>query len=232
MVNNVMESYCRASGQHVNMDKSSIHFAKGCSSTARDSIKEELNVHNEALSAKYLGMPTDVGSSVNGAFSYLKDRVWKKVQGWMEQCLSAGGKEVLIKLVAQAIPTYSMSCFRLPRGLCKHIDGLLRGFWWGSREGKRRANWVAWEDMTQPKFLRGLGFRDIELFNLALLARQAWRVMQEPGSLSARILKAVYFPSGGFLDAELGSRPSRVWRSIVDGREVLVEGLIRRIGSG
>ena len=55
----------------------------------------------------------------NGAFKYLKNQVWNKVQGWMKQCLSAGGKEVLIKAVAQAIPTYSMGCFRLPRGLVK-----------------------------------------------------------------------------------------------------------------
>jgi hypothetical protein len=46
---------------------------------------DSLNVHNEALSEKYLGMPTDVGLSTNGVFKkYLKDRVWKKVQGWME----------------------------------------------------------------------------------------------------------------------------------------------------
>jgi hypothetical protein len=114
-------------------------------------------------------MPIDVGSSVTGVFSYLKDRVWKKVQGWMEQCLSTGGKEVLIKVVAQAIPMYSMACFRLPRGLCKHIDGLLRDFWWGSKEGKQKTCWVAWDDMSMPKGLGVLGFRNIELFNLALL---------------------------------------------------------------
>ena len=69
-------------------------------------IKDELDVHNESLSEKYLGMPTDVGASTNGAFKYIKDRVWKKVQGWLEQCLSSGGKEILIKSVAQAIPTF------------------------------------------------------------------------------------------------------------------------------
>ena len=94
----------------------------------RDTIKQILDVHRESLSDKYLGMPSDVGSSKNGAFKYLKDRLWKKIQGWMEKLLSAAGNEVLIKSVAQAIPVYSMSCFKLPRGLCLHINGLLRKF--------------------------------------------------------------------------------------------------------
>ena len=93
------------------MDKSSIHFAKGVSNRTREEIKNILNVQNESLSEKYLGMPSDVGASTN---KYLKDRIWKRIQGWMENCLSAGGKEVLIKAVAQAIPTYSMSYFKLP----------------------------------------------------------------------------------------------------------------------
>jgi len=64
-------------------------------------MKAILDVCNESLSEKYLGMTSDVGSSSNGAFKYLKDHVWKRVQGWMELCLLVGGKEVLIKSVAQ-----------------------------------------------------------------------------------------------------------------------------------
>jgi len=232
MVKEVLNTYCQASSQRINTDKSSIHFPKGVSAVVRGEIMDSLEVHNEALSEKYLGMPTDVGVSTNGAFKYLKDRVWKKVQGWMEQTLSSGGKEVLIKAVAQAVPTFSMSCFRLPRGLCQHIDSLLQSFWWGSKEGKRKTCWVAWEEMTKPKFLGGLGFRDIELFNLALLARQAWRILQEPTTLSARVLKAAYFPESDFLEAELGPSPSRIWRAVMDGKDVLKQGLIRRIGTG
>ena len=127
-INDVLRVYCRASGQQVNMDKSSIFFAKGIPQRRKEEIMDLLDVHNMSLSEKYLGMPSDVGASVNGAFKYLKYRVWKRVQGWMEQSLSVGGKEVLIKAVAQAIPTYSMSCFRLPRGLCEHIKRVLRQF--------------------------------------------------------------------------------------------------------
>ena len=70
-------------------------------------------------------MTTDVGTCKNGAFKFLKDRFWNKVKGWMEKLLSAGGKEVLIKSVAQSVPVYSMSCFKLPRGLCEHINSLI-----------------------------------------------------------------------------------------------------------
>jgi hypothetical protein len=84
--------------------------------------------------------------------------------------------------------------------------------------------------LTRPKFCGGLGFRDIELFNLALLARQAWRILQVqvPDSLSARALSAVYYPHGDFL----GARPSRIWRAIMEGKEVVSQGIIRRIGTG
>lgn len=158
--------------------------------------------------------------------------MWEKVKGWMEKLLSAAGKEVLIKSAAQAIPVYSMACFRLPRGLCESVTSIVRQFWWGSKRGRRKPCWVAWDVMPRPKNLGGLGFCDLEIFNLALLSRQAWRVLNEPSSQSARILKATYFPSCSILEAELGLRPSQVWRAILDGRDILRQGIIRRIGNG
>jgi hypothetical protein len=68
--------------------------------------------------------------------------------------------------------------------------------------------------MCKPKKMGGLGFRDIELFNLALLARQGWRMMMNPDSLSAKVLKAVYFPCTTLLNANLGPAPSQIWRAI------------------
>ena len=54
-----------------------------------------------------------------------------------EKLLSQVGREILIKTVVQAIPTYTMSCFKLPLGLCHDIESLIRKFWWGQR-GERR----------------------------------------------------------------------------------------------
>jgi hypothetical protein len=150
--------------------------------------------------------------------------------GWKGCCQQ--GKDVLIKSVAQALPIFSMACFKLPRGLCLHINSLLKKFWWGSKEGERKPSWVSWKDIGKPKYMGGLGFRDFELFNLALLARQGWRLLQNPDSLSARILRARYYPEGNLLHAELGAALSKVWRSIHKGLGVLKQGLVRCIGTG
>lgn len=220
-VSNLLNVYCNASGQRVNNEKSSIFFSKGCPQPTRESLKQILNVQNESLSAKYLGLPTDVGHSKNGTFKYIRDRVWEKIKGWMAKLLASAGKEVLIKSVAQAIPVFSMSCFRLPRGLCESITSMIRQFYCGAKPGKRKTAWVAWDTMVQPKYLDGLGFRDMKLFDLALMSRQAWRLLQQPNSLSAKILKAVYFPETSILDADLGSHPSQIWRAIIDGQDIL-----------
>jgi hypothetical protein len=99
-IKNLLTKYCNASGQRINVHKSSIFFSKGCPAAIREGIKMELAVQRETLNEKYLGMPSDVGKSKSGAFKYLRDKVWKKILGWLEQLLSVGGKEILIKSVA------------------------------------------------------------------------------------------------------------------------------------
>jgi hypothetical protein len=87
-------------------------------------------------------------------------RIWKRVFRWIEQILSAGGKEVLIKLVSQAIPMFSMS-FLSSRVVC------------------------------------------------------------------ARILKVAYFTNGDLMKASLGSRPSYIWRAVLEGQDALKIGMIK-----
>ena len=66
-----------------------------------------------------------IGRSKHNSFLSLKERIWKHIQGWNEKLLSRGGKEILIKAMTQAIPTYSMSYFKLPFSLCKELESLM-----------------------------------------------------------------------------------------------------------
>ena len=141
------------------------------------------------------------------------------------------GREVLIKSVAQALPTYIMRVFKLPYSGCDDLTRMVRNFYWGSEKGKRKVHWKGWDNLMQPKERGEIGFRDFRVFNQALLARQAWRILQVPMTSSARVIKAKYFPTVSLLEADLGSNPSQIWRAILDGRDALSKGLIRRIGT-
>ena len=128
---------------------------------------------------------------------------------------------MLIKAVAQALPTYIMSVFRIPEGICDDLTNLVRNFWWGSENGRRKVAWVAWEQTIQKKFCGGLGFKDMSLFNQALLARQAWRLIQFPDSLCARLLKAKYYPQGSLIDIAFRSNASVTWQAVLHSLDLL-----------
>ncbi|KAL0336373.1 UNVERIFIED_CONTAM: hypothetical protein Sradi_4849200 [Sesamum radiatum] len=117
----------------------------------------------------YLGHPSRVTRSKRALFDTIRDRVWIKITGWNEKLMSQAGKEVLIKSVNQAIPTYAIGCFRLPITLLKEIHSMVAKFWWGSR-GQRKIYWVSWDRLCVIKLMGGLGFRQLHLFNLAMLA--------------------------------------------------------------
>lgn len=99
-------------------------------------------------------------------------------------------------------------------------------------KGERKVHWISWEKMCAPKRGGGLGFRDPKVFNQALLAKQAWWILQAPSSLVARVLKARYFSNHTILAATCPSNASYVYRSILHGRDLLREGLIWRVGDG
>jgi hypothetical protein len=125
-----------------------------------------------------------------------------------------------------------MSIFLLPKGLCNEINSLMQNFWWGNQESGSRIHWMKWSKMGMAKDRGGMGFRDLVNFNLALLATQCWRLLKSPDSLTAKIIKAKYYPNSSILEANLGSEPSFAWRSIHSARSLLEKGLIWRIGNG
>jgi hypothetical protein len=146
--------------------------------------------------------------------------------------MSSGAKEVMIKAVAQAIPTYVMSVFKLPASLCHELTQLIRQFWWGEDSENRKVYLMAWDKLLMSKGMGGIGFRDLGLFNQALLARQAWRLIQYPDSLCARLLRSKYYPRGEIIDTIFIGDASPTWRGVEHGLELLKKGIIWRVGKG
>ena len=128
VIMDTLQLYAKASSQCIDMEKSSIYFSSNTMMEQREWIKNNLGVKEVDRFESYLGLPTLMGHSKYQTFSFLKVRVWKKPQGWKGKLLSRAGKEVLIKSVAQSIPTSTMGVFQLPVKICNELNAMCARF--------------------------------------------------------------------------------------------------------
>ena len=124
-----METYERASSQQLNREKTSLFFSHNTPQETRESIQHRFGVEVIRQHETYLVLPSLIGRSKKNTFHALKERLATKLSGWKEKMLSQAGNEILIKVVAQAIPTYTMSVFKLPDTLRDELTSLIRSFW-------------------------------------------------------------------------------------------------------
>lgn len=220
----LLDLYCAASGQEINFSKSSIFFSSNVPAPRKVQLRSILKVKENAFPGNYLGLPTVWGRSKREALGYIQERVLKVIHGWSGKTLTLAGKVILIKAVATAIPSYHMSCFLLPLSLCHDIEMALANFWWGEFANRHKMHWRNWADLGTPKATGGLGFRSFATFNKSLLAKQCWRIINNPQDFWVRILKSLYFPYCSFMEAGCGGRASWAWHSLLAGRDVLFRG--------
>ena len=86
---------------------------------------------------------------------------------------------------------------------------------------KNKTHWISWNKLCQDKSKGGMGFRDLQAYNNALLAKQVWRLFHNPNALWAKVLKAKYFPNSNLMAAHKGRSPSWVWSSLIAGRATI-----------
>lgn len=120
--------YVVASGQIFNYEKSSIFFSGNVQPAHIELIKNLFQLQVVSKHERYLGLPFMVGRKKLSFFNNIKLRVLNKISNWQSKMFSRGGKEVLIKAVAQAILAYAMSVFRLPMELCEDIQKAIARF--------------------------------------------------------------------------------------------------------
>uniref|UniRef100_A0A803QEG5 Reverse transcriptase n=1 Tax=Cannabis sativa TaxID=3483 RepID=A0A803QEG5_CANSA len=169
---NLFHSFELASGQQVNLAKSSIFFSTNTDSMMKQQLCTLLQMQEAAEGSFYLGLPS------------------------------------------------AMSRNNLD--ISNDIERAMTKFWWrSSKSDGKGIHWMSWDKLCKHKRGGGMGFRDLRDFNLALLGKQGWRLLTRPSSLVSRIFKARYYVDGNFLNAQLGSNPSFIWRSIVEAQDLV-----------
>ncbi|KAK3211196.1 hypothetical protein Dsin_015902 [Dipteronia sinensis] len=176
--------------------------SRSISAEEGDRLAAVLGIYWVRCHEQYLGWLSFASNNKRSPFNDIKDRIWNKIRDWRCKLLSVGGKEILIKAMLQSIPAYSMTLFKLPTGLISEIHKLENRFLWGSMEAKRKVHWASRKKMCVRKVDGSLRFRDLAVFNQAMLAKKGWRLEKNPGSLAARVLCSCYCPKTNFMAAE------------------------------
>ena len=138
VIKSVITSFETCTRQLLSPSKCSMLVNEDLDQSISDQVGYVLGVERVDFKAKYLGLPTPSGRVRRGLFQPLEERFHKRMVAWKEKYLSAAGKEVLIKSVAQALPIYIMSVFKLPLTLCDELMKQVRAFWWGAENGRRK----------------------------------------------------------------------------------------------
>ena len=90
----------------------------------------------------YLDLPMIGGKSKVDTFKGLQEKITKKVMGWKEKFISKAGREILIKSIAQAIPTYTVGIFKIPKALCDTLNSTLAKYWWGQTKNEKKIHQI------------------------------------------------------------------------------------------
>ncbi|XP_058783388.1 uncharacterized protein LOC131658070 [Vicia villosa] len=140
----IFNIYAATTGQEINLSKSEVFFSRNISGPAQEDLAQLMGVRRVLGTWTCLGLPSMIGRSKKVVFSFIKDRIWKRVNSWNDRSLSKAGKEVMIKSVLQSIPTYIMIVYLIPDRMVNDIEKMLNSFWWGgSGNNKGISLWKA-----------------------------------------------------------------------------------------
>ncbi|XP_074288796.1 uncharacterized protein LOC141613952 [Silene latifolia] len=183
----ILDTFCGASGQLMNETKSGILFSP---STTLRSVQEGLRVLRISQCkgiGRYLGIDTDFGSSKKAIFNTLIEKVRRRISSWNAIFLSPAGRLTLISSVLSALSNYVLSVFKIPVSVANKINSLLSHFWWAGTRSRSTIHWCSKNFISLPKSEGGLGIRNIQCINQALLGKLAWKIMFSKDTLVSRV---------------------------------------------
>ena len=192
IIQTVLETFCRASGQKVNLEKSKIYFSNNVSRDLEKLIGDESGIKSTRDLGKYLGVPVLQKRINKDTFAESLERMSSRLSGWKGHFLSLAGRATLTRAVLTSIPVHTMSTICLPKSILAKFDKVSKSFLWGSTVERRKQHLVSWKRVSVPKAEGGLGIRKAQDMKLALVAKLGWRLLQSHDSLWTRVLRKKY----------------------------------------
>ncbi|KAL0444552.1 UNVERIFIED_CONTAM: hypothetical protein Slati_2177900 [Sesamum latifolium] len=108
----------------------------------------------------------------------------------------------------------------MPDSFLRELESIVADFFLHGREVSK-IHWKAWPKLCKSKKEGGLCFRRLKEYNLALLAKQAWRIALSSGNVLHDVISPKYFAGSTFMEARLDACPSYTWRSVWSSYDIL-----------
>ena len=233
VIRECLDRFCRASGQKVSLQKSTVYFSHNVSLLEQRQISEHLGMSATDDMGIYLGMPTLTSRVTRQTYAHLCEKIDRRLTGWKSKYLSLAGRITLAKSTLSTIANYSMQTAKIPRTTCDAIDKKIRRFVWGADEHRNRIHLISWDTLQKPKNEGGMGFRSARQANSAFLTKLGWRLLAEPNALWSRVLRHKYCK--GRCDTDMfipSSNMSNVWRGITENATWVQKGSSMAVGNG
>jgi hypothetical protein len=237
----ILRGFEMASGLKVNFWKSGL-LGVNVSSDFMAMASTFLNCRLEVIPFKYLGLPIGANPKSSSTWDPLLEKIRKRLFSWRNKYISLGGRIVLINAVLNAIPVFYLSFLKMPKIVWKKLVRIQREFLWGGVRGGRKISWVKWSIVCQNKCQGGLGVRDAKVFNLSLLTKWRWRLLQPGMALWKRVLVARYgshiLSQVDWSGYRLPSSSSSWWKDIcgleksVEPNSWFSDSVVRVVGDG
>lgn len=161
------------SGLHVNFAKSVV-FPIHCTNEARE-LSRILKCQVGNLPSTYLGLPLGMKSNKRELWNPVLNKMQQRLGVWRNRILSKAARVTLIKSVISNLSVYYLYLFLIPSGVAKQLDKMIRKFFLNEADNKGKLHTVSWEKLSTSKKLRGLGIKDTQAMNSALLQKWHWR---------------------------------------------------------
>ncbi|XP_052107421.1 uncharacterized protein LOC110273893 [Arachis duranensis] len=178
-----LELFCKASGMKVNIEKSKTICSRNISNRRKEMLSSVSHIPFTSDLGKYLRVNLNHPRAARSIFSDSLEKIKNRLASWKGRLLNRAGRLCLIKSVASSLPIYQMQVTLFPTSVCQKIDYVLRQFLWKGKVGERCLNLVKWSKVVTPRKYGGLGIRDTQCVNFALLGKLVWQLLHNKDKL-------------------------------------------------
>ncbi|XP_062093552.1 uncharacterized protein LOC133799565 [Humulus lupulus] len=213
IIKNVIGEFSSVIGLQINESKSQVYFG-GVSAAEKIQISAELNLSEGSFPLKYLGVPMRPTKWKHEDCDIIIQKIKMRLHTWASRHLSFAGRMQLIHSVLFGLRNYWMSIFVLPQSIIKEVERLCRGFLWGVNGNMSKIHMDSWAKVCLPKAYGGLGFRNGQIWNYAILAKYMWAISEKHDLLWVKWINSIYLKGSDFWSYRLLSDTSWYWRKL------------------